>query len=76
MAMTQEEATAALVQTNEVLVKVGKETDSLLEKIEELEAALEAQESVSPELEAAVKAVSAQAKTIDELVPDVPPPTP
>lgn len=78
MAMTQEEATQALVATNEVLVKVGNETDSLLREIEKLEQELEnaggAGGTISPALEAAVKATHQRATAIDQLVEDVPNP--
>jgi hypothetical protein len=75
MAMSQKEATAALEKTNEVLVKIGDETESLLAEVDKLEQALEdAEGSVTPELEAAVKATAARAHAIDELVADVAPP--
>jgi uncharacterized protein YukE len=77
MAMTQEEATAALTATNETLVKVSNETDSLLKEIDRLNKALEeaqAAGTVTPELEAAVKAVNDRANAIDQLVADVPQP--
>jgi hypothetical protein len=72
--MTQSEATAALVKVNEVLVKVSNETDALLKEIEKLEDAVVVGDSVTPELEAAVKATAARAHAIDELVADVAPP--
>jgi predicted nucleic acid-binding Zn-ribbon protein len=69
---TQEEATAALVKVNETLVKISNETDHLLEEIEKLEQALEdAHGTVTPELEAAIKATAARTHAIDELVTDV-----
>jgi hypothetical protein len=78
--MTPEEAVASLNATNETLVKIGTETDSLLQKIADLEAALaaaiEAGRTITPELEAAVAAVSTQANAVDALVPDAPPPPP
>lgn len=75
MAMTQTEATAALVKVNEVLVKISGETEALLGEIDKLEQALEdAGGSVTPELEAAVKATATRAHAIDELVADVAPP--
>lgn len=73
--MTQKEATAALVKVNEVLVKISAETEALLGEIDKLEQALEdAGGSVTPELEAAVKATAQRAHAIDELVADVAPP--
>lgn len=78
MAMTQAEATAALTATNETLVKVSNETDALLDEIEKLTAALEdaggAGGTITPELEAAIKAVDTRASSIDNLVADVPQP--
>ena len=76
MSMTQEEATAALVKVNEVLVKISSETEALLAEVDKLEQALEdaAGGTVTPELEAAVKATATRAHAIDELVADVAPP--
>lgn len=75
MAMTQTEATAALIKTNETLVKVSNETDSLLKEIEKLKAELAAAGGVggtiTAELEAAVNAVGTRADSIDQLVADV-----
>lgn len=75
MAMSQAEATAALNKTNETLVKVSNETDALLREIEKLEQALEnaggVGGSITPELEAAVRAVDTRANSIDQLVEDV-----
>lgn len=78
MAMTQTEATEALVKVNETLVKVSNETDALLREIKKLEDALAgaggAGGTITPELEAAVKATAARAYSIDQLVEDVPNP--
>jgi predicted nucleic acid-binding Zn-ribbon protein len=75
---TQQEATAALVKVNETLVKISNETDSLLEEIDKLEAALEAAQdaggAITPELEAAIRATAARTHAIDELVTDAPQP--
>jgi chromosome segregation ATPase len=74
MAMTQQEATAALTKTNETLVKISNETDSLLREIDKLNKALEdaiaAGNQITPELQAAIAAVDTRANAIDELVPD------
>jgi hypothetical protein len=76
--MTQDEAVAALTKTNETLVKVSNETDSLLREIDklndELDKAVNAGGAITPELEAAVRAVDTRANSIDELVADVPQP--
>jgi hypothetical protein len=72
--MTQAEAVAALTKTNETLVKISNETDSLLSEIDKLNAALEAAQAaggaITPELEATIKAVDTRANSIDQLVPD------
>lgn len=67
---SQEEAAAQLAAVNEKLVKIGTETSTLLTKIAELQAALEAAGQVAPELQAAIDAVAAQAGVVDDLVPD------
>jgi hypothetical protein len=78
MAMTQQEATAALTKTNETLVKISNETDSLLTEIatlkQELADAGGPGGTITPELAAAVEAVGVRADSIDQLVPDVPQP--
>ena len=76
MAMTNEEAVASLNATNETLVKVSNETDALLREITRLNEALNNAPagSITPEVEAAIKAVQTRATSIDELVADVPQP--
>jgi hypothetical protein len=75
MAMTNEEAIALVNSTNETLVKVSNETDALLREIKKLEDALAnaggVGGTITPELEAAIKAVDTRAKSIDALVEDV-----
>jgi hypothetical protein len=72
--MTQQEAVDKLTATNETLVKVSNETDSLLTEIETLKKALADAGgpggTITPELAAAVEAVGVRAQSIDELVPD------
>jgi len=74
MPMTQAEAVDALNKTNETLVKVSNETDSLLAEIDRLnkalEAAIAAGGQITPELQAAIEAVDTRANAIDALVPD------
>ena len=76
--MTNEEAIALVNSTNETLVKVSSETDALLREIQKLNDALAAAGgaggTITPELEAAIKAVDTRAKSIDQLVADVPQP--
>jgi hypothetical protein len=78
MAMTQTEAVAALTKTNETLVKVSNETDALLREIDKLQEQLAnaggVGGTITPELEAAIKAVDTRANAIDQLVADVPQP--
>ena len=78
MAMTEDEAVQQLTKTNETLVKVSNETDSLLREIQRLEQELEnaggVGGSITPALEAAIKAVDTRAQSIDQLVEDVPNP--
>ncbi len=72
--MTQTEAVTALTGINTELVKVGTETATLVTNVADLTKALaDAQAAggnVTPELEAAINAVAAQTKTVDDLVPD------
>lgn len=67
---TQAEAAAQLTALNTELVKIGTETQALLDKVTALQAAADAAGNVSPELQAAIDGVVAQAKTVDDLVPD------
>lgn len=67
---TQAEAAAQLTAINAELVKIGTETQALLDKVAALQAAADAAGNVSPELQAAIDGVVAQAKTVDDLVPD------
>jgi hypothetical protein len=75
---TQQDAVNALNATNEILVRVSNETDALLREIEKLQKALAdaggAGGTITPELEAAVKATYTRANAIDELVTNVPQP--
>lgn len=73
---TQQDAAAQLTAVNEKLTKIGTETSGLLTKIEELKAAVAAGAAVTPELQAAIDAVAAQAEVVDGLVPDVAAPAP
>jgi chromosome segregation ATPase len=52
------------------VVKIQTETQSLLTRIEELLAIINAGGTVTPELQAAVDALVAQVAIVDELVPD------
>lgn len=73
--MNQAEAVAKLNSVNDSLTKIGGETSTLLAKVADLEAAAANAGEISPELQAAIEAVSAQATKVDDLVPDSTPPT-
>lgn len=66
---TQADVVAQLKTVNDQLTKIGTETTTLLKKIDDLTAVIAAG-TVSPELQAAVDAVAAQAKVVDDMVPD------
>jgi hypothetical protein len=66
---TQADAAAELQNVNQQLQKIGTETQTLLDKITALEQA-GGNTDVQPELQAAIDAVVAQAKVVDDLVPD------
>lgn len=72
---TQTEMAAALNKVNDQLVKVGGETTQLLKDIDDLKVLI-ANAPVTPELQAAFDKVAAQAKVVDDLVPDAAPPAP
>jgi ABC-type transporter Mla subunit MlaD len=78
MAMTQAEANAQLQKTNETLVKIGNETDKLIQLSkqlkEQLDAAGGAGGTITPELEQTINAIDQRANAIDQLVPDSPGP--
>lgn len=75
---TQKELTAEINALGETVSKIGSETQTLKQKVTDLEDALENQTDASPELVAAVEALKTQVQVVDELVPDgeVPPPDP
>lgn len=63
-----------VVSLNEVtakVAKIGQETQALIAKGEELMAAVVAAGQLTPETEAALAALKAQADVVDALVPDV-----
>ena len=74
---TQAELTLQVQAATTELQKIGGETSALIAKVAELQAALAAAQtagSVTQELVDAVSALSAQAKVVDDLVPNAPPP--
>ncbi len=70
---TQAEIVSTLEGVTTQLVKIGTETTTLLNKIDDLTAALADAGKATPEVEAAVAALQAQAVIVDDLVPDVAP---
>ena len=68
---TQAELTTQLNAVNDQLVKIGTETTALLAAIADLKVQV-ANAPVSAELQAAFDKVAAQAKVVDDLVPDAP----
>ena len=69
---TQAELATALTTVTDEITKIGTETQSLHAKIDDLTAALAAAGATTPEVDAALAALQAQAKAVDDLVPDVP----
>ncbi len=70
---TQAELAEQVKKIGDSITKIGTETTTLLAKIDELNAIITNGPAVTPELQAAVDAVAAQAKVVDDLVPDAPP---
>ncbi len=69
---TQAELTAQIKANTDKLVKIGTETSTLLQKITDLTDII-ANGPVTPELQAAVDALTAQAQVVDDMVVDAPP---
>ncbi len=74
MAKTQAELAAEMKDLGVELGKIGTETQTLLDKIDELGKIIAAGGEVTPELQAAFDDVKAQAQAVDDKVPDVPTP--
>lgn len=67
---TKAEFTASLDQVTAHVAKVGDETRTLIARIGDLTAAVEAAGNSSPEMDAALEALKAQVAVVDDLVPD------
>ncbi len=67
---TQEELAASLAQVSEQVAKIGTETSTLVQKVDDLTAALAAAGNTTPEVDAALAALQAQVTVVDDLVPD------
>lgn len=74
---TQAELVATVTALTETVTRIGLETAGLQDKIAELQDALAAAGgaggTITPELQAAVDALAAQVKLVDDLVPDTTP---
>ena len=70
---TQNEIATTLDGVTAQIAKIGTETTSLLNRVDDLVAALAAAGNATPEVEAAVAALQAQAQVVDDLVPDAAP---
>jgi DNA repair exonuclease SbcCD ATPase subunit len=74
MAKTQQELVVEMQTLNSQITKIGAETTSLLQKITELQALIDAGgNTLTPETQAAWEAVKASAQGVDDEVPDAPP---
>ncbi len=71
---TNAELTETLTAVNTQVQKIGAETQSILSKVAELEAALAAGGTISPEAEAALSSLKDSVRVVDELVADAPTP--
>lgn len=67
---TLAEITSQVKGLHVTLNKIGNETDKLLQKVADLQAAVDNQPEATAELEAAVQAVADQMATVDSKVPD------
>ncbi len=66
----QKDLAEEIKQTTAQLQKVGNESAKLQQKISDLEAVINNQSEVTPELRAAVDELKTQAKIVDDMVPD------
>jgi hypothetical protein len=74
---TQQELVQRVRNIEANVAKIGTETTTLITKVDDLTKQVDAMKDADPALVAAVEAVEAQAKVVDDLVADVaPPPTP
>lgn len=67
---TQAEIAAGLNAATDQLKKIATESSKTLQKVADLEAALNNQSNVTPELQAAFDALKTQVQVVDDLVPD------
>jgi len=69
---SQAELAAELATVTAEVEKIGNETRALLQKIDDLTAALATSGATTPEVDAALAALKAQVLIVDQLVPDAP----
>ena len=67
---TQAEIAAGLNAATLQLKKIGTESAATLQKVADLQAALNNQPGVTPELQSAFDALKTQVQVVDDLVPD------
>lgn len=72
--MKHDEELAALQAVGATLDKIGTETSALLDKVADLQAAVDNADNVPQDVVDALAALSAQATKVDDLVPDSPAP--
>ena len=72
--MTEAELAQKLTETTAQVQKIGTETQTLIDKVAELTELLANGDEVSPEVQAAMDALSAQVGVVDGLVADITPP--
>lgn len=71
---SQEQLAQDLNTIREQVEKIGVETSATLQKVADLEAALAAAGTTTPEVDAALQALKDQINVVDGLVPDAPTP--
>jgi seryl-tRNA synthetase len=70
----QQELAAQINEISGTITKIKGETQTTLDKVQELQDVINNQGGVSAELQAAVDNLKAQVQVVDELIPDAPPP--
>lgn len=72
--MNQQELASALEAVSAQVAKIGTESSATLQKVTDLEAAIQNAGQVSPEVQTAFDALKAQVQVVDDLIPDAPVP--
>ena len=68
---TQNELVTKINAATTQLHKISLESTATLQKVTELQAIIDAMDEVTPELQAAVDALTAQIQAVDDLTPDI-----